>query len=71
MGDSEAAISAMDALRMGFTGEIVNIPCSDNGKYENIDIFRRQFSPLTRNQIFYTDEDFLDRANIKVMNGKV
>ena len=49
LGDSEAAISAMDALRMGFTGEIVNIPCSDNGKYENIDIFRRQFSPLTRN----------------------
>jgi len=71
LGDSEAAIAAIDALRMGFTGEIINIPCSDTGKYENTDIFKRKFRPLSNNEVFYMDDDFLDRANISVIAGKI
>ena len=64
LGDSETALSAIDALRQGFTGEIVNIPCSDTGKFENTDIFKRSFRPLNNNEVYYVDDDYLDRANV-------
>jgi len=71
LGDSEAALAAMDALRMSFTGNIVCIPTAQFGQFENIDIFRRKFTPLTKNETFLTDLDFLDRANITVVKGEI
>ena len=71
LGDSEAALSAMDALRMGFTGNIICIPSSQFGQFENQDIFKRKFTPLTRNETFLTDQDFLDKANITVIKGEI
>ena len=35
LGDSEAALAAMDALRMSFTGRIVCLPVSQYGQFEN------------------------------------
>ena len=35
LGDSEAALAAMDALRMSYTGNIVCIPTSTYGQFEN------------------------------------
>ena len=71
LGDSEAALSAIDALRMNFTGNIVCIPISTYGQFENQDILKRKLTPLTRNETFLTDLDFLDRANITVIKGNV
>lgn len=71
LGDSEAALSAMDALRMNFTGRIVCIPSSQFGQFENQDVFRKKFTPLTKNETFLTDQDFLDKANITVIKGDV
>ena len=61
----------MDALRQCFTGEILNIPCSDVGQYENTDAMKRNFRPLKPNEAFFVDEDFLDRANIRVVKDKI
>lgn len=71
LGDSEAALAAMDALRMGFTGNIVCIPSSTFGQFENQDIFKKKFTPLSRNETFLTDVDFLDKANITVIKGDI
>ena len=71
IGDSEAALAAMDALRMNFTGRIVNIPVSQYGQFENQDILKRKFTPLTKNETFLTDLDFLDKANITVIKGEI
>ena len=71
LGDSEAALAAMDALRMGFTGNIVCIPSGTFGQFENQDIFKRKFTPLSRNETFLTDVDFLDKANITVIKGDI
>jgi len=71
IGDSEAALAAMDALRMGFTGNIVNIPVSQFGQFENHDVFKRKFTPLTKNETYLTDQDFLDRANVTVIKGNI
>ena len=71
LGDSEAALAAMDALRMNFTGNIVNIPVSQYGQFENHDILRRKFTPLSKNESFLADLDFLDRANITVVKGEI
>lgn len=71
IGDSAAALSAMDALRMGFTGNIINVPVSQYGQFENTDILNKKFSPLTKNETYLTDNDFLDRANITVMKSGV
>ena len=64
LGDSDAALSAMDALRMNFTGNIVCVPTGQLGQFENHDILKRKFTPLTQNETFLTDLDFLDKANI-------
>ena len=71
LGDSEAALAAMDALRMNFTGNIISIPSGQYGQFENTDILKRKFTPLTKNETFLTDMDFLDRANIMVIKGDV
>ena len=71
IGDSEAALSAIDALRTSFTGNIVCIPTSTYGQFENQDILKRKFTPLTKNETYMTDLDFLDRANITVIKGQV
>ena len=71
LGDSEAALSAMDALRMGYTGNIINIPMSNFGQFENKEILKRKLTPLTKNETFLTDLDFLDRANITVIKGSI
>ena len=49
LGDSEAALSAADALRNSFTGEIMLVSTSPFGQFENIDILRRKFNPLSKN----------------------
>ena len=71
LGDSEAALSAMDALRMSFTGNIVCLPVSQYGQFENQDVLKNKFTPLTKNETFLTDLDFLDKANITVIKGEV
>lgn len=42
LGDSETALAAIDALRTSFTGEIVCIPASQYGHFENTDILKRK-----------------------------
>ena len=71
IGDSEAALAAIDALRMSFTGNIINIPVSQFGQFENQDVLKKKFTPLTKNETFLTDQDFLDRANVMVMKGQI
>lgn len=47
IGDSEAALSAIDGLRATFTGKIYLVPTSDKGQFENRDVLLRKFSPLS------------------------
>ena len=56
---------------MNFTGNIICIPSSQYGQFENTDILKRKFTPLTKNETFLTDMDFMDRANIMVIKGDV
>lgn len=46
LGDTETALSAITALRSHFTGRIVMVPFSRYGTFENVDLLKRQFSPL-------------------------
>lgn len=46
MGDSDAALAAIDALRTNFTGRIVVVPSSPFGQFENTDILNKKFTPL-------------------------
>ena len=71
LGDSETALAAIDALRMSFTGEIVCIPTSSFGHFENTDILKRKMGKINKNEAYYTDQDFLDKANVTVMNGQI
>ena len=32
---------------------------------------KKKFTPLTKNETFLTDQDFLDRANVMVMKGQI
>jgi hypothetical protein len=43
IGDSLTALSAVDALRTNFTGNIVLIPTSQFGAFENTDVMLRKF----------------------------
>lgn len=67
VGDSETALSAVDALRTTFTGEIIVLPVSAFGQFENLDVFRRKMNKLSKNEVFLLDQDFLDRANCTVL----
>jgi len=71
VGDSEAALSAVDALRTTFTGDIVLIPQSPYGAFENTDVLTRKFSQISKNEVFLVEQDYLDRANVTVMKGNV
>lgn len=62
LGDSEAALSCADALRTSFTGEIVLVVMSPFGMFENQDVFKRKFSPLSKNEAYYVEEDFFAKA---------
>ena len=71
LGDNETALSVIDALRTNFTGRIILIPTSTFGAFENVDALRRNLGPLSKNQCFYVEDDFLDRANIDIMKGSL
>jgi len=71
LGDSEAALSVIDSLRMNYTGKIVLIPTSPFGAFENLDILNKKFSKISRNEVFLVEEDYLDRANVNVITGAV
>lgn len=71
MGDSETALAAIDALRCNFTGRIICVPSSPYGQFENIDILNRKFSPISKNETFLVEEDFLDRANVDIVMGEI
>jgi hypothetical protein len=69
LGDSEAALSVIDALRTNYTGKIIVVPTSTYGSFENTDILLRKFSPISKNETYLVEDDYLDRANIDVIKG--
>lgn len=71
MGDSEAALSAVDALRTSYAGEIILITTSPYGQFENLDVLRRKFGPLSKNEVYFVEENFFEAANIRVMKGEL
>lgn len=71
LGDSEAALSAIDSLKQVFAGKIIVITQSPFGMFENIDVLRRKMRPLTRNEVYYVDEDFFDRNEIDLRQNQV
>lgn len=71
LGDNETSLSAIDALRSGFTGRIIVVPSSSFGAFENTDIMKRQFGPLSKNQCYFVEDDYLDRANIDILRGSI
>jgi hypothetical protein len=71
LGDNETSLAAIDALRSCFTGRIIVIPTGKYGSFENTDIMRRQIGPLSKNQCFLVEDDYLDRANIDIIRGRV
>ena len=71
LGDTEAALSAVDALRTHFTGRIVLVPTSSFGSFQNTDIFTRKFGEVSKNEAYYVEPDYLDRANVDIIQGDV
>ena len=71
VGDSETALSIVDALRAGYTGRIVLVSISKYGAFENPDVFIRRFSPLKKEDCFIVDDDYLERANVEVVKGDI
>ena len=71
IGDTETALSALETLRTNFSGQIISIPTSAYGAFENQDVFNRKFSPISKSEAYIVESDFLDRANIEVMRGDV
>ncbi len=71
LGDSETALAAIDALRSSFTGNIECVPLSPFGAFENLDVVRLKFTPLTKNEVHLLEVDFMDKANITVMQGEI
>jgi hypothetical protein len=61
----------VDALRTNFTGNIVLIPQSQFGAFENTDILMRKLGPLSKTELYLQEDDFLDKANVVVMKGQV
>ncbi len=58
LGDTETALSAVDALRTSFTGEVLLVTTSPYGQFENLDVLRRKFSPLSKNEVYYVEDDY-------------
>lgn len=71
LGDNETALAAIDALRMIYTGRIILIPCSPYGQFENVEMMKSDLSPLSKNQCYFVENDYLDRANVDVLKGKI
>lgn len=71
LGDNETALAAIDALRTNFTGRIVVVPSSNYGAFENVGIMRKQLGPLSKNQSYLVEDDYLDRANIDIIRGTI
>lgn len=70
-GDNETALQAVESLRSTFTGRIILVPTSNYGAFENTDIMKRDLGPLTKNQCYLVENDFLDRANVDVIKGQI
>lgn len=71
LGDTETALSAIDALRTNYTGRIVVVPSSPYGQFENLDVLNKKFSPLDKSEVFMVEENFLDLANVEVAKGEI
>ena len=71
LGDNETSLAVIDSLRSSYTGRIVLIPCNHSGSFENLDIMKRYMGPLSKNQCFLVEDDYLDRANVDVIKGEV
>lgn len=71
LGDSEAALGALDGLRTSYTGKIIVVPSSPYGQFENVDVLNRKFTPLEKNEVYMIEQDYLNRANIEVVSGDV
>lgn len=71
MGDSETALAAVDGLRTSYAGEIVLISTSPYGQFENMDVLRRKFGPLSKNEVYYVEDGFFEAANVRVMKGEL
>lgn len=72
LGDNETSLATIDALRTSFTGRIIVVPCSNGiGAFENLDIMKRFMGPMSKNQCFMVEDDYLDRANIDVVTGDI
>ena len=71
LGDSETALSAVDALRTHFTGRILLVPTSVYGSFQNTDIFNRKFYEVSKNEVFFVEPDYLDRANVDIYKGDI
>lgn len=71
LGDNETALAAIDALRTSFTGRIIMVPCTTFGAFQNVGVMKRDLSPLTKNQAYLVEADWLDRANVDIMKGNV
>mmetsp|Transcript_4104 Transcript_4104/g.6942 ORF Transcript_4104/g.6942 Transcript_4104/m.6942 type:complete len:192 (+) Transcript_4104:695-1270(+) len=49
VGDTDTSLSAIQALRQAFTGKIVLVPIRQFGRFENNEIMRKSFFPLSKN----------------------
>jgi NADH dehydrogenase FAD-containing subunit len=45
------------------------IPQSPFGQFENLDVLRRKFSPLSKNEVYFLEEEYMNKANIRVVPG--
>jgi len=71
LGDTLTALSAIDALRTNFTGNIVLVPQSEFGAFQNTDILYKKMGKVTKTELFLQEDDFLDRANVVVLKGNL
>ena len=72
LGDNETSLAVIDSLRTSYTGRIVCVPCNNaKGAFENLDIMKRYIGPLSKNQCFLVEDDYLDRANVDIVKGEV
>lgn len=58
-------------MRSSFTGKIILVPTSAHGSFENTDLFNRKIEPLSKNEAFLVEEDYLTRCNIDIKTGSI
>ena len=71
IGDSEAALSAICTLRYAFVGQIVLIPTSSDGSFQNKDVLIRKFEPIEKEEVYYVEQDLFQKANIEIVNAQI